>query len=129
MEYLPYLRWAHPACVPVRVDGGGTLKTTTHLKANCIADAAFKLAALPSSFTGLVQFTEHGQPAPWATIEVGRPTDHKRSMFPCFPDGSRGDTERRVAHMGILVSPGIKDNQEKHYRLVVLRASRMSNLY
>ena len=104
------------------------MNTTTKLKANCIADAAFKLAALPSSFTGLVTFTEQGQPEPWATIEVGRTTDHKRSMFPCYPDGSRGDTERRVAHMGILVSPGIKDNQEKQCRLVVLRASRMAKV-
>ena len=103
------------------------MKTTTHIKANCIADAAFKLAALPSSFTGLVQFTEHGQPAPWATIEVGRPTDNKRSMFPCFPDGSRGDAERRVAHMGVLVTLGTTTNQDRQYSLVVLRASRMAD--
>jgi hypothetical protein len=104
------------------------MKTTTKLKANCVADAAFKLAALPSKFEGLVQFTEQGKTEPWATIDVGKTTDHKRSMFPCFPDGSRGDTERCVAHMGILVSPGIKDNQEEHCRIVVLRASRMANV-
>ena len=97
------------------------------LKANCLADAAFKLASLPSNFNGLVQFTEQGQPEPWVTIDVGRPTDHNRSLFPCYPDGSRGDTERRVAHMGVLVSLGTKINQDKHYRLVVLRASRMAD--
>ena len=105
-----------------------TMKTTTHLKANCIADAAFKLAALPSKFEGLVQFTEQGQSEPWATLDVGQPTDHNRSVFPCYPSGARGDADRRVAHMGVLVSPGIKGNQEKHYHLVVLRASRMSNV-
>ena len=104
------------------------MKTTTHLKANCIADAAFKLAALPSKFEGLVQFTEQGQSEPWATLDVGQGSDHTRSVFPCYPSGARGDADRRVAHMGVLVSPGIKDNQEKHYRLVVLRASRMSNV-
>ena len=103
------------------------MNTMTKLKANCIADAAFKLAALPSSFTGLVQFTEQGQPEPWATIEVGRPTGHNRSLFPCYPDGSRGDTERRVAHMGVLVALGTKINQDRHYSLVVLRASRMAD--
>ena len=103
------------------------MKAITQLQANCIADAAFKLAALPSSFTGLVQFTEHGHPEPWATIEVGRPTDNKRSMFPCYPDGSRGDADRRVAHMGVLVSLGTKINQDRHYSLVVLRASRMAD--
>ena len=101
------------------------MKTTTHLTANCIADAAFKLAALPPKLEGLVQLTEQGQSEPWATLDVGQPTDHNRSVFPCYPSGSRGDADRRVAHMGVLVSP---DNQEKHYRLVLLRASRMSNV-
>ena len=105
-----------------------TMKTTTHLTANCIADAAFKLAALPPKFEGLVQFTEQVQSEPWATLDVGQPTDHTRSVFPCYPSGARGDADRRVAHMGVLVSPGIKDNQEKHYRLVLLRASRMSDV-
>ena len=97
------------------------------LKANCLADAARQLEELPPNFNGLVQFTEQGQPEPWATIEVGRPTDHSRSMFPCYPDGSRGDTERRVAHIGVLVTLGTTTNQDKHYRLVVLRASRMAD--
>ena len=97
------------------------------LKANCMADAARQLEELPPSFTGLVQFTEQGQITPWATIEVGRPTDHNRSLFPCYSSGARGDADRRVAHMGVLVSLGTKVNQDKHYRLVVLRASRMAD--
>lgn len=63
------------------------------LEAVSVASFARQLAELDHETRAVVTATESG--VPWATVEISPLTDARRSAFPTYLSGIRGDTRKR----------------------------------
>lgn len=97
------------------------MSATITVEALSVAAFGQALQAMPHETRATVVATEHG--TPWATVDISPMTDTVRAVFPNYPGGGRGDTERRTGHMGVMLYRG--DNSLV-LRTVIDRARRMA---